>query len=615
MISLDESKDEEAFVDLFKREHNEQFYVLVKMHLSFLLNMPTEETELLCEKSKNKKWNVVPFGKKTKHKNLNEAFFITQDLFNQVYQLIHVIKQDENLNCEGLFRRTGSVERQNELKGLLSQGHKINFVKNRYTVHDCASVLKSLLSDLPEPLTSDLQFPIYCQIVESYDLQDAMHQFKVMQCLQLLCLLLPKENKELLKDVFCLLYEVTLHEKANKMSAENLAKLFTPHLLCPRKLSPEILLKESQSLFGMVSFMIRKYPELFKVPGQLMLDFRLHYDKKNALNESIKGAAHTVFTFVDNKLTAKENEVNVTETALAQLYAHIQGLPESSKKRKLVKQFNKENGQGTPLQVLRSSGAKNKSFGDSIKKHMFHKKLIKSMKKSGFSQLKSASSEEVLHETMMTPRSRKPVLLVSGTNINHLAKVSPTHSVSVYQHFEEEQIYTPEHQHPATITTKEGAPSPEKGLKRPFDQASASTSSDHEVIQKQFTKSKSDGNLIFGPDAPKSLKLNKTDSPKHLSTTFKQYLNSRDIVADESLSDSSFSSRSDDFQSYTELHNDLTNSISMAVNAQEEKISDSMLYILDGNCPDDDSEGGKELVLKPRQFDKDGKPIVFETSF
>lgn len=55
-------------------------------------------TELLCEKSKNKKWNVVPFGKKTKHKNLNEAFFITQDLFNQVYQLIHVINQDESID-------------------------------------------------------------------------------------------------------------------------------------------------------------------------------------------------------------------------------------------------------------------------------------------------------------------------------------------------------------------------------------------------------------------------------------------------------------------------------------------------------------------------------------
>lgn len=56
------------------------------------------------------------------------------------------------------------------------------------------------------------------------------------------------------------------------------------------------------------------------------------------------GAAHTVFTFVDNKLTAKENEENVTDAALAELYAHIQSLPESSKKRKLVKQFNKQNG-------------------------------------------------------------------------------------------------------------------------------------------------------------------------------------------------------------------------------------------------------------------------------
>lgn len=56
------------------------------------------------------------------------------------------------------------------------------------------------------------------------------------------------------------------------------------------------------------------------------------------------GAAHTVFTFVDNELTAKENEENVTDSALAQLYAHIQGLPDSSRKRKLVKQFNKQNG-------------------------------------------------------------------------------------------------------------------------------------------------------------------------------------------------------------------------------------------------------------------------------
>lgn len=397
MHSPENWTDDEDFVEHFKKEHNEQFYVLVKMHLSFLLHMPTEESDVINEKHKLKKWNVVPFGKKSRNRNITEGTFVSNDLLNQVYQLIHFIKGEEKLKTEGIFRRTGSVERQNELKNLLQQGCTINFDENNYTVHDCASVLKGLLAELPEPLTNDTQFPIYCQIMESYDLSDIIHQFKVLQCLQLLFLLLPKEHKDFLRDLFGLLNKVTRYEDANKMSADNLAKLFTPHLLCPRKLSPEMLLKESQALFGLVAFMIKRYKELFKVPGQLMLDFRLHYDQKNALNESVKGAAHTVFTFVDNKLTAKENEENVTETALAQLYAHIQSLPESSKKRKLVKQFNKENGQGTPLQVLRSSVPKNKSFGDSIKKHMFHKKLIKNMKKSGFSQLKSASSEEILN--------------------------------------------------------------------------------------------------------------------------------------------------------------------------------------------------------------------------
>lgn len=53
--------------------------------------------------------------------------------------------------------------------------------------------------------------------------------------------------------------------------------------------------------------------------------------------------------------------MNPTEAALAQLYAHIQSLPESSKKRRLVKQFNKENGHGTP------SNTRTRSLGDSIK--------------------------------------------------------------------------------------------------------------------------------------------------------------------------------------------------------------------------------------------------------
>lgn len=204
------------------------------------------------------------------------------------------------------------------------------------------------------------------------------------------------ENKVLLKDILDLLHLTMSFEAQNRMSADNLAKLFAPHLLCPRKLSPENLLKDSQTLFGIVSFMIRRVSELFKIPPKLIVEFRARYEKKKILsptkrlNESMTDAASTVFTFVDHERTAKENESNPTETALAQLYAHIQSLPESSKKRKLVKQFNKENGHGTPLQVIRSGMSKNKSFGDSIKRHIFQKALAR---KKGISLLRSSSDE------------------------------------------------------------------------------------------------------------------------------------------------------------------------------------------------------------------------------
>lgn len=88
------------------------------------------------------------------------------------------------------------------------------------------------------------------------------------------------------------------------------------------------------------------------------------------MNESVCDgtAANTVFTFVDRERTAQENGANPTETALAQLYAHIQSLPESSKKRKLIKQFNKENGHGTPLrQTAGKKRTRSRSLGDSIK--------------------------------------------------------------------------------------------------------------------------------------------------------------------------------------------------------------------------------------------------------
>lgn len=215
----------------------------------------------------------------------------------------------------------------------------------------------------------------------------------------------------LLKDVLQLLNKTASYESQNKMSADSLATLFTPHLLCPRKLSPEALHTDSQTLSGIVAFMIRKGNTLFKIPPKLAVDIKAYFTEREKrrilspnkeLNESVSDnlAANTVYSFVDRERTAQANMSNPTEAALAQLYAYIQGLPESSKKRKLVKQFNKENGNGTPLQMQRQKTTANgKSLGDSIKKHIFQKGFTKTIKRSVNGQLGQlrASSEEVLN--------------------------------------------------------------------------------------------------------------------------------------------------------------------------------------------------------------------------
>ena len=65
---------------------------------------------------------------------------------------------------EGIFRRTGKLTRQQDLKNALYHGLPLDLSEGKFSVHDCASVLKGFLADLPEPLLTDLHYPVHCQI-------------------------------------------------------------------------------------------------------------------------------------------------------------------------------------------------------------------------------------------------------------------------------------------------------------------------------------------------------------------------------------------------------------------------------------------------------------------
>ncbi|XP_015127105.1 uncharacterized protein LOC107048452 [Diachasma alloeum] len=399
-----------------RKVNPEQFLTLVKMHLSFELDITTDDNDPVTEKTKDKKWGFLSFSKKPKSlmnlQQKGESTALTNEGINQVKQLMEYLSKEQCIVQEGIFRRTGKLTRQQDLKTALYQGHPIDLNDGPYSVHDCASVLKSFLAELPEPLLTELHYPAHCQIAELCSSDSSSNESRLLGSLQLLLLLLPPTNRILLKHLLKLLHKTASFESSNKMNCDTLATLFTPHLMCPRKLSPEALHVNSQNLSGLVAFMIRKGKELFEIPPKLATDIRAYWvdqerrllsPNKNDLNESISdatGTAHTVFSFVDHKLTAKANSTEDTQAALAQLYAHIQAMPESAKKRRLVKQFNKENGQGTPRHVKQ---VRTKSLGDSIKKHIFQKKLLGHKKlveiNIGFNMSKSSSEENILSST------------------------------------------------------------------------------------------------------------------------------------------------------------------------------------------------------------------------
>lgn len=85
-------------------------------------------------------------------------------------------------------------------------------------------------------LQSLLSFLEFCQKMEINN-----NSQRLLRALQLLLLLLPFDNLVLLKDIIKLLHFTAKYSDKNKMPPENLATLFTGHLIVPRKVSFRLL--------------------------------------------------------------------------------------------------------------------------------------------------------------------------------------------------------------------------------------------------------------------------------------------------------------------------------------------------------------------------------------
>jgi len=286
----------DSIIERLRLVNGEHLRVLCRSYITSLVNCPElelmlkedESSQCGSSRSSNRKT-----GRRTRTFSLSSsskkqkptvpmnggAIFgnpLTQEGIAQITQLMDFLSGEENLKTEGIFRKSGNIARQRELKVLLDTGSDLCLGgggPHNFSAHDCANVLKSFLGELPEPLLQEKYYGAHCQVPELGD--QPIHpgdkeKTKKRTALQLLFLLLPRESYLLLRSLLRFLSLVASHADSNRMTSSALGTLFAPHLLCPRAMTPTELQNAASLVSCAVQFMIDNVDSLFKAPPELV---------------------------------------------------------------------------------------------------------------------------------------------------------------------------------------------------------------------------------------------------------------------------------------------------------------------------------------------------------
>jgi len=193
---------------------------------------------------------------------------MTEARVGSLYQVVEFLGLGRNVVEEGIFRKTGTVRKQQELLERIERGEDLELEAGHYTTHECASVLKTFLANLTEPLVTAACYKAHLQVAaiprEEFD--------KKLLCTQLLLELIPLQYFRLLKDLLFLLNGVAQRQEENKMTSSNLGMMFSTHILCPKSLTAEELALNHSLVARATTFMIDNPTQLFSLPDKLLME-------------------------------------------------------------------------------------------------------------------------------------------------------------------------------------------------------------------------------------------------------------------------------------------------------------------------------------------------------
>ncbi|KAM9314291.1 rho GTPase-activating protein 19 [Pholidichthys leucotaenia] len=390
------------FVEKLRHENPDVFLELVLSNITRLIDLPGTEFSLLLGEEGPRTptgGNGGFFRSFNFLKRKDKGVFgtsLTESCIAQIYQLIEFLSK--NLHVEGLFRVPGNSARQQALKELLNSGADVDLESGDYHPNDVATLLKTFLGEMPEPLLTHRHFHAHLKIADITLFDDQGNKTTIpnkdhqIEALQLLFLLLPLANRSLLKLLLDLLYHTAKQQDKNKMSAYNLALMFAPHVLWPKHMTAGDLKENLKKLNNTMAFLIKHSQKLFRAPIYLREYARVHFtgamvlQTKDDLELLASCSSPAQRTILPLKRTAvldpssqeqcQSPAQQYTEEALKELFRHVHhNMPDSAKKKKIVQQLIKQTTLGTPTNenhLVPSAPSKkhprSRSFGGLIKR-------------------------------------------------------------------------------------------------------------------------------------------------------------------------------------------------------------------------------------------------------
>ncbi|KAJ8001596.1 hypothetical protein DPEC_G00171110 [Dallia pectoralis] len=371
------------FVEKLRHERPEVFLELVLSNVTRLIDLPGAEFSLLLGDEGGAKTPTAVLGAhaggffrsfnflKRKDKGVVFGTPLTEGGIAQIYQLIEYLSK--NLQVEGLFRVPGNSVRQQALKEQLNSGVDVDLEGGDFHPNDVATLLKTFLGELPEPLLTQRHFHAHLKIADMTLFDEEGNKTAVpdkerqMEALQLLFMLLPQANRSLLKLLLDLLYHTAKQQDTNKMSAFNLALMFAPHVMWPRSMTAGDLKENLKKLNSSMAFLIKHSQKLFRAPVYMREHARFHFTGSKTLQTkddldllplsgspapvppAMKrcGADPSLDLCSSPEPSSAQGRQHHTEEALKELFRHVHdNMPNSAKKKKLIRQLAK---QSTPV--------------------------------------------------------------------------------------------------------------------------------------------------------------------------------------------------------------------------------------------------------------------------